>query len=112
MSTVVRTGDFRRRVTVERYEETIDSAGAVRQAYVPHVTVWAQVKDLSGSMLTHSQQVNPEVRVQVTIRYRSDIVPLMRITVGARQLYTAAVLDPDGRRRYLEILCTERDPHG
>jgi SPP1 family predicted phage head-tail adaptor len=48
-----------------------------------------------------------ELSTIVTIRYRSDVSVRDRIVWGSRTLEIATISDPDGRRRALDLICTE-----
>ena len=100
-------GSLRHRVTIQQYGITRDDFGAEVPDWMPLATVWASVEDLAGKEYFAAQQVNAEVSTRIRIRYRGDIKPQMRVVYGARVLDIQAVLDPEGRRRELQLMCKE-----
>lgn len=74
-------------------------------------TFWAKIEDLTGREYFAAQQVpTSQVSTRVRIRWRPDIKPEMRVVHGDRVLDIKAVLDRDGRRRELQLMCQEVIP--
>jgi len=63
----------------------------------------------SGKETVEADRLSGTRRVDVTIRYREDVSANMRFRLGDRVLDIRAVLDEDGRRRFLKCNCEERD---
>ena len=104
----VRAGDLRHRVTIQQLVVGQDDYGQPLNTWKDAATVWAKVEDLTGREYFAAQQVpTAEVSTRVTIRWRADIEPAMRVVHGARVLDIKAVLDPDGRKRELQLMCQE-----
>jgi SPP1 family predicted phage head-tail adaptor len=103
--TGVRAGELRHRVTIQGRTITRNSYGEEKVDWMPVATVWAEVTDLSGREYFAAQQVQAEVTTRIRIRYRPGVAPEMRVVAGARTFDILAVLDPDGRRRELHLMC-------
>ena len=103
----MRAGLLRHRVTIQNLTTTQDSFGDVVEDWSNFATVWAQVEDLSGREFFAAVQVNSEIKTRARIRYMEGIKPTMRILHGTRTLEIIAPIDPDGKRRMLELLCRE-----
>jgi SPP1 family predicted phage head-tail adaptor len=77
----------------------------------PWIKVWAQVEDLGGAEYHLAKQVEAgKVTTRVVIRWRDDIDrATMRVNDAGRILGIESVLDREGRRRKLELMCKEVD---
>lgn len=105
---MTRAGVLRHRVTFQSHESGEDAAGQPVDEWVDHVTVWAEVRDLRGREFLEAQQApGGEVTTQVRIRYRDDLTRQQRIQHSGRVLEIVAIIDPDGRREELQLMCRE-----
>lgn len=100
-------GRLRHRVALQTVSEARSSTGAVTETWNTTATVWAEVVDLAGREFWDARQVNAELTARIRIRYRSGIVPKMRAVFGARTFDIQSVIDPEGRRRELVLMCRE-----
>ncbi|MBC7193869.1 phage head closure protein [Marinobacter sp.] len=104
----MRAGELRHRILIQRLASGQDEYGQPLNAWQDVATVWAKIEDLSGREYFQAQQVpTAQVSTRITIRWRPDIEPTMRVVHGARVLDIKAVLDPDGRRREIQLMCLE-----
>lgn len=105
----MRAGELRHRITFQR-RGTDPTTGGLTD-WVDYVTVWAKVEDLSGRDYFKAQMLGEAslVTSRITVRWRPDLNPHMRVKFGNRTFNIKAILDsdPDGRRRFLQIMCTE-----
>lgn len=106
----VSIGDLRHRVTFQQQQKVPDGRGGFVTTWVDMVTVWASVQALRPWERIQAQQTQTGVTHQVVIRYREGITASMRIVHDGRHLYLQGPpVDPDGRRRWLQMLCEERE---
>ena len=103
----MRAGDLRRRVTIQQKSVTRDTYGAEVVSWTDVATVWASVEDLSGRELYDAERITTEVTTRIRMRYRAGITTDMRAVYGARTFNIRAVLDPEGRKRELQLLVAE-----
>jgi SPP1 family predicted phage head-tail adaptor len=104
----MRAGELRHRITLQRKNAVRDSYGESVPTWITVATVWAQVETTGGSESVDAAQVAlASLSYMVTIRYRRDVVPTMRVLWGDRVLEISAVTEPDNRRRLLALLCAE-----
>lgn len=103
----MRAGELRHRVTFQKREN--DSATGGFTDWTDYATVWGKVEDLSGRDYVQARMLGEAslVTSRITVRWRPDLDPHMRVRVGDRTFDIKAILDPDGRRRFLEIMCAE-----
>lgn len=109
----LRAGQLRHLITIQQRTNTRDEYGQPIPAWATFATVWAEVLDMTGREFVESQEARAaEVSVTVIIRYLAGVKPTMRIIHSSRTLQIAAVLDPEGRSRMLQLMCREVDPDG
>lgn len=104
-----RIGRLRHRLIIEEAERSADAGGGSATAWREVAEVWGAVSDTSGKEKAGHDRIGGEVSHQITIRYRSDLKPAMRFRRGDEIFELLAVLDPDGRKRFLNCLCERRD---
>lgn len=105
----MRIGTLRRRLTIQQAVNTPDSAGGETQAWSPFATVWSGLEGLSGDELAQFDQVDSHVTSRATIRWRAGVKPEMRVyeAISARTFEIRSVIDPDARKRQLELMLEE-----
>lgn len=103
-------GALRHRIVVERPERTTDEAGTGVIAWLPVATVFARIEASGGREIERADGVGGRITHKVILRYRTDVMPEMRIVAGTRVLDIRAAFDADGRARWLQCLCEERLP--
>jgi len=104
-----RIGGLRRRVVLERPTRAADDGGGAVETWEAVAEVWAMIDAQSGKEGVEADRLSGTRKADVTIRYREDVAPNMRFRLGDRALDIRAVLDEDGRRRFLKCMCEERD---
>lgn len=108
MSTII--GSLRYRVTLQSRQRTPDDGGTATAAWSDIATVYAQIVPVSGHLVVAADGPRGRVTHEVLVRAGLDIAPDMRFLEGVRILRIHAVLDVDGRKRWLKCLCEERLP--
>jgi len=104
-------GDLRHRITIEKPSEQQSKSGAVIPIWEVAAIVWAEKQDLSGREYLQAQQVESLISTRFRIRYRGDITPNMRVKYGINYYSIEAVLDPDGLKRELHLMCKAVPEH-
>ena len=104
---MIHIGDLRRRVVLEREQRSDDGGGGATVAWQVVATVWAAIKPLSGREKDRYQGLEATLSHRVTLRYRTDVMPDMRLRMGGRVFDIRAVFSPDERRQWLICLCWE-----
>lgn len=108
----MRAGDLRHRVTFQSRSMAADSFGAQSPVWTDVATVSAQISPLSGRELQAAQAINVEISHSIVIRYQEifagpKAVAAMRILYGDRIFNIHASIDPDERRKSLQITASE-----
>jgi len=103
---------MRHRIEIGRYVEGRDEWGDPLPELVWQrvAAVWAAVEALTGRLYFEAQQSNIQADHRITIRYCRGIEPGMLVRHDGRELEIQAVLDRDGRRRWLQLMCREVTP--
>ncbi len=105
-------GKLRHRVEIGKYPvEGKDEWGdPMPQQWKAVATVWASVEALSGRLYFEAQQTAERSDHRITIRWRRGIEPGMVVLHDGREFTIQAVLDREGKRRWLELVCREVKP--
>jgi SPP1 family predicted phage head-tail adaptor len=108
----MRSGSLRQRLALSSATLVADGMGGwtVVLPWVLVATVWGQIAPLTGAERLQAAQMTSIVTHEITIRYRTGVVPQMRIarTAGSQTFEIHAVLRSDDfRRRQLTLLCSE-----
>ena len=98
---------MRHRVTIQQKAPTRDTFGGEVEVWNPVATVWASVEPLQGREFLEARQMQAEVTTRIRIRYRAGIVPPMRVIWGSHTYDVQAVIEPEARRRELQLMCVE-----
>lgn len=106
----MRAGDLRDQVVIEQVATTFDAAGGPVETWTTLATVWASVlpqKYTTGveALVQALGRESVATTYTVTIYWRSDVTELRRLTWNGKTLDIKRVIDPDGRRTWLELMC-------
>lgn len=104
-----RIGALRHRFTLEAAQRTPDGGGGATVMWSLVANVWGDLAPAIGTETIIAEAINGRVSHIVRMRFRSDIAPAMRLRIGPRILDILAVLDSDGRGRFLKCLCVEKN---
>lgn len=103
----IAAGRLRHRVEIQQQVSTVDSSGETSIEWETVDTVWAAVEPLSAREYIAAQQIGSQITTRITIRYRDDIVPSMRILHGSTIYNIQGVLaDADSGIEYLTLPCS------
>ncbi|MFJ5713119.1 phage head closure protein [Neobacillus sp. NPDC093127] len=98
----------KRIIFLEKSKEKQAVGGHKKDEWNDVCKVWANIKPLQGREYFWAKQVHAELTIKVTIRYRTEILPSMRIKYGERTLeIIAPPINIDEKNCFLELLCKE-----
>ncbi|HPU35052.1 MAG TPA: phage head closure protein [Phycisphaerae bacterium] len=104
-------GRLRHRVEIGRYVEGRNEWGdPLPPTWQTVATVWAAVEALTGRLFFEARQTAEQSDHKVTIRWRRGIEPGMIARHDGREFVIQAVLDREGTRRWLQLICREVKP--
>jgi SPP1 family predicted phage head-tail adaptor len=103
----MQAGKLNCRVTIQSLQAGQDAIGQPVTTWTDVATVWASVEDLTGREYQAAQATQNPVQTRIRIRYRAGIVASMRALYGNVIYNIEAVLDRDGGRVELQLMCTK-----
>lgn len=103
----MQAGTLRHVIAIQVNQGTQNDAGELVPSWVTTITGRASVEPITGREFFDARQVQSEVTHRVRMRYRSGIVPTMRILFESRILMVEAVIDVGERQRELHLMCRE-----
>lgn len=106
----MRVGDLHETITIQQRTVTLDAFGGEVETWATLATVRASVlpqRYTTGVEAVASALGRESVQTSytVTIYHRTDVTELHRVYWSGQALDIRRVIDPDGRRRWLELLC-------
>jgi SPP1 family predicted phage head-tail adaptor len=105
---MIPAGRLRERITLESATETQDAAGQpIRTWSTLESGIPAEVVAVSGGEVIRGRQVHADAKYMITVRYRTDVTTLERVSWNSLTLPIVAVGDPYGDRRDLRIECSK-----
>lgn len=100
-------GELNERVTIQRRSSTRDAMGGQIETWQVRATLWARVQPMSAGEQYRRQQIQAKADWKVTIRYNGDVLPSDRLSWRGRTFEIKGILNPDMRRRFLDLACEE-----
>lgn len=107
---MTRAGQLRHRVTIQEKVSTQNDFGEETITYSDWATVWARVEPVSAGEVADQQREAATATHQVTMRYRRDLVPTMRLAWAdgnVTRVMQIAGMVPDADRREIVITAAE-----
>ena len=102
----ISAGDLRQRITLQQRDSGKDTFGQQVTTWTTVATVWAKAEPLTGREFFQAGQTQSAVDVRFSIRYRTDVLPAMRVQWRNENYEIVAVIDTDAARDKLELMCT------
>lgn len=103
----MKIGTLRHRIQIQIKTISEDSLKQQTESWTDVATVWARIEPLSGREYFQARQETAEVSVKVTMRYRNDISPSMRLRFEDRIFEVLSVINPEERCILLLLMCKE-----
>lgn len=109
---VIRAGDLRRRVSVQRRDVGQDDLGQPIETWATLFKAWADISPLSGKELMAAGAIQSAVTHEITMRYRPELadpktVAQYRVLYGTRVFNIHASLNQDERNRAVILQAEE-----
>lgn len=103
----MRAGTLRERLTILAPTTTTDPDWGASESFAEVATVAANVVARAAAEPLKDQGVAAVTSYDIVIRYRSDVSSTNRLTWRGKTLEVVSAIDPDGRRRQLNIEAKE-----
>lgn len=108
---------LRHRIWIQALQPVEDSSGQIQTATGEPITewvnvaeVWAAIEPVSARQFIAAQAQQSKVSALITIRYRRDIDPAMRLYHQSKDAYynlEGILPDKDSGMEYLTLVCSE-----
>jgi SPP1 family predicted phage head-tail adaptor len=107
----MKVGELRHRLTFQaRPLQSGDEFGTYEGDFEDEFTVWAAVKPKLGGEDVLAARLTGKNLLNITVRYSAQsaqITPDWRVVHGTKLYNLRSVIDPDGKRMWIEILAEE-----
>ena len=104
----MRVGALRNRVTLEMRQQAADGSTGIAETYALVAEVWGAVEATRGSVYIGSIQVGDAITHRITMRWLDPTTfTHLSVNEGAQRFRKRDARDPDGRRRWLEVMAEE-----
>jgi len=103
----MRAGQLRQRLIFQKETRARNSFNEDAVTWAEHCTVWGSILPNAGRKYYEALQGSSEVTGEAHIRYRTDILPTMRILHGSRVLSIVSIVNPQERNKELLIYYKE-----
>ena len=100
-------GSLRERVELKQNTQTMDAAGGHSDNYVSLGQVWARISASNGALDVSGDARNAKINFEIIIRFRDDLKPGDQIIYRSEKLEIISLADLNGRRAYLQIICSQ-----
>lgn len=102
----MQAGQLRHQTVIQSPPSGQDDDGNPRTDWRTVCQPYAKKEDLSGRELFAAQAAQSEVTTRFRIRYRTGLSAKMRLLCDGVIYNIEAVLDRDGRKRELQLMCS------
>lgn len=100
-------GQLDQRITLQQRASGVDVLGQATGSWQDVGTVWARARPLRSRELFAAGSVDSLADVEFTIRWRSDVLTNWRVMWRSKPFeITGEPIDIEGRREWLQMLCT------
>lgn len=92
-------------VTIRRRETGVDALGQESTTWQTLAAVWAEAQPMRGREYFAAGQAQSQVDVRFRINFRTDVLPTHQVMWRAQPYDVVSVIDVDGKRQHLELMC-------
>ena len=85
-----------------------DAVGGFTQSFASSFNRWVSIRARTGDEFWIADQTRANVTHTITARYDTAITEAHQIVLGTRTFSIGAVLDRDGTRESMQLLCVEQ----
>lgn len=100
-------GGMRFKVELQKRTDTDDGFGGCTTTWSTVESVWADIAPINNFEKYKGMQIQSGVTHDISIRYRSDVGLDWRLKFSDKIFGIKKVINPDLRKRYLQILAEE-----
>ena len=100
-------GDLIHRFALESPVRSADGAGGATRTFALISEVWGDLRALGGHERLDADRLGGRITHAIWLRYRDGLTPDFRLRLGTRIFEIRAILNHNGRQRFLECHCEE-----
>ena len=100
-------GRLKHRITIQIPVKSKNDFDEVIETFQDWVTVSASIEPNRGRMYFEAKQANSEVEGRIIMRYRSGVLPTMRVKYGDRVFKIISIIQPKENFKELNLLYKE-----
>lgn len=104
-SQALNAGQLDQRITLQARASGVDALGQESTTWQDGITCWASAEPLRGREFFAAGQAQSQIDVRFRIRWRTGIVPTMRVQWRSEPYDIVAVIEPRGASDVLELMC-------
>lgn len=97
-------GQLRNQIKLQAPASGEDALGQPTVGWNDVVTVWANIRHMSGAEAIRAGATGSTVKASIRIRFREGVTAAMRVLYGSTAYKILAVL-PDGGREFVDLVC-------
>lgn len=107
MSTPILASKIRHRLTLQKPIYSRDEIGGTMIAWHDVAAIWGSIEPLRGEERFQFQKMQTRQNFKISVRFRADIVPDLRLKKGNRLFLIRSISDIDEQNRMLVLFCEE-----
>lgn len=101
-------GRLRHIISIQQQVTAQDSYGEPVDTWTDvYASIYASVDPISGKEFFSGEKFNMEISHKIRIRYKSGILPKMRVKFGSRYFDITNIINWQERNIFLDIMCKE-----
>lgn len=100
-------GSMKQRITLQQEAQMADGAGGYAVSWTDVATVWAEVDPVNGREVRFARRLEARLTHVISLRYRGDISPAMRVSYDGRLFNIRAIVNLDEGDRITKLYCEE-----
>lgn len=104
-------GPLRHLVTLEQRAQAADGSDGITTTFAAVARVWAKIEGTKGALYAAGVQLVEAPTHRIVIRHRS-MTDFDHIALGEQRWRVRDIRDPDGMRKWVEIMAEELRPEG
>lgn len=103
----MKPGTLRQRIIIQTSTTTTDGSGISTESWTTFATVWASVEPLTMREMLSAAATDSKIDTRFIIRYRSGVLPTMRISYDSKYYNITQIINVGERDRELQLLASE-----
>ncbi len=106
---IVSGGRLDQRITIQQMTVAKGPLGGHQETWATLAVVWAETRDMTGRELFNAKGMGASSTQVLTIRWRADVKPAMRILFSDGTLARIEWIRRVTRKEYIELYCVQFD---